>query len=97
MEDLATQITIAIAPFLVYGMTHLIKKAQSVKVADNKRSLIRIFAALFSIAAVIGSSIASGATVDEGTVETLVSIFVQSVLVFFGATGLHEVSPRNNP
>jgi hypothetical protein len=97
ITSLGSQVTLAALPFIVYGVTHVIKKAQAIKYSDNSRSIIRTIAAVLAFGGVVAGSVATGTPVEDGAVQDFVMILLQAGLVFFGATGLHEVAPSNNP
>lgn len=79
-------ILLAFAPFVVSGLTSLIKR---IPVLANMEDgpftwIVRFIAALLSFLGVIGIYMTTG-TLDEGALQT----FALTLLTFIGATGVH--------
>lgn len=79
-----------IAILIVNLATSLVKKIQAIRFSPEKKFIVRFIAAFFSFATVIAMSLDTGIDVDPQAIE----IFVESVLVFLGATGTYYMSKR---
>lgn len=81
--EIISQILLAISPFLVAGITQLVKPSSTVVLFGFRNTVLRFGVALLSFASVAGTAFLSNSQVDTVSVQT----FVQAFLVFIGATG----------
>lgn len=83
--EILSQILLAISPFLVAGITQLVKPSSTLVLAGYRNTVLRFGVAILSFAAVVGTSFLNHQTVDA----TAVTTFVDTFLVFIGATGTY--------
>lgn len=83
--EIISSILLAISPFLVSGLTQLLKPSEGTKLAGYRAALLRFGVALLSFASVVGTSFLSSQKVEAISVET----FAQAFVVFIGATGTY--------
>ena len=85
MEIIISQILLAISPVLVSALTSVLKPAKDIVFLGYRNTVLRFLVALLSFGAIVGTSFLAEKEVDTVSIET----FVQTFLVFIGATGTH--------
>lgn len=83
--EIISQILLAISPFLVSGLSQLLKPSRELFSNGFRRTVLRFGVALLSFGAITGTAVLAGSEVDMLSIET----FVQTALVFVGATGTY--------
>ena len=83
--EILQALLLAISPFLVTGITSLLKPSQYVVFYGYRSAVLRFGVALLSFGAVVGTAFLSNQPVDATSVSTLVDTF----LVFMTATGTY--------
>lgn len=83
--EIIQALLLAISPFLVTGITALVKPSQSVVLYGYRTTVLRFGVALLSFGAVVGTAFLTNQPVDT----TSVSTFVDTFLVFMTATGTY--------
>lgn len=101
MEQLASLLTTflpTLMPLASAGITFVlvagIKKFEAVQFSENKKSILRTFAAALSFLSVTIMTTTSGGSVDQNAVSQFVDILINSGLGYIGATGINDLKNR---
>lgn len=79
-----------VAILLVNLITSLTKKLSMIRWSVERKFITRFIVAILSFGTVVAMSINSGTDVDSQAIE----VFVDSVMVFLGATGAYYLSKK---
>lgn len=79
-----------VAILLVNLITSLTKKLSMIRWSVERKFITRFIVAILSFGTVVAISINSGTDVDSQAIE----VFVDSVMVFLGATGAYYLSKK---
>jgi len=83
---------LAIAPFIIKGITSAVKKIQSIRYSSSKTMILRFFVAVLSLVTAIGISIVNGTELDGSVIPT----FVDAFLVFLSATAVYFLQDKKD-
>lgn len=83
--EIISSLLLAISPFVVSGITQLVKFTETAMSGGFRTTIIRFGVALLSFGTVIGTASLNNSAVDMVSIET----FTQAFLVFIGATGVY--------
>lgn len=85
----------ALNPFLVSGLTSLIKRIPAISnLSDGKFTVIvRLIAATLSLLGAIGVYLQTG-TLDQDQVAFFINVFIDTILNFTAATGIHFLGKK---
>lgn len=83
--ELLSQLLLAISPVLVSWLTNLVKPSSSTTIGGYRATVLRFGVAFLSYSSVVGTAFLANQQVELVSTET----FVQSLLVFLGASGIY--------
>lgn len=90
MEQMLLALVPTITGVIVFVIVAGIKKLQSIKYSSNKKPLLRLLAAAFAFAGVVGGAITTGQDVSDSTVTDFATLLLQTGLAYLTATGTHD-------
>jgi len=90
--EIISVLLLAVAPFIIKGITSIVKKMQSIRYSDSKKTILRLVVAGLSLATAHGISIVNGTELDGNVIPT----FVDAFLVFLSATAVYFLQDKKD-
>lgn len=92
-------IILALLPILVKVLTSAFKYIPVVNNAETgtRTTVIRVFAAVLSLAGIVGAFMLNGTAPDPANLSDIVTTLLLAFMTFIGSTGIHDLLNKKNP